>query len=221
MARSIWRTVHGPIARRGASPQNIISPRNLCLPLLPAAFLIKPGSLVRDQVGNILDARSSSTLIISDVKIVVDTGLCGEGKLIREGVAKWGLCPEDIDLVVNTHGHEDHTGNNHLFVSARTLGPGERREGHRIAEGVWIMETPGHTLDSVSVVCQSERTVIVAGDALPTKNNFSKRVPPRLHVDRDLAIRSMERIIETAEIVIPGHDRPFALDGGSHPSSLE
>jgi len=187
----------------------------------PAAFLIKPGSLVRDGEGNILDARSSSTLILSDVKIVVDTGLAGEEKIIREGLAKWGLCPEDIDLVINTHGHEDHVGNNHLFSSARILLASEKKEGRKIAEGVWIMETPGHTLDSISVICQAERTVVAAGDALPTKNNFLKGVPPRLHVDRDLAISSMKRIIDRAKIVIPGHDRPFVLDGGRRPPSLE
>jgi len=42
---------------------------------MPDVFLIKPGSILRDESGRILDARSSVTLTISKKrKIVVDTG---------------------------------------------------------------------------------------------------------------------------------------------------
>jgi len=60
-----------------------------------------------------------------DKNIVVDTGMgtkiddktrrifqiSGEGGLIR-GLAKLGLQPEDIDLVIDTHLHSDHAGGN-------------------------------------------------------------------------------------------------------------
>jgi glyoxylase-like metal-dependent hydrolase (beta-lactamase superfamily II) len=55
------------------------------------------------------------------------------------------------------------------------------------------------------------RRVVIAGDALPTLGNFQKRVPPAVHYDRALAVASMNKIIEMADMVIPGHDRPFSV----------
>ncbi|HII07542.1 MAG TPA: MBL fold metallo-hydrolase [Methanotrichaceae archaeon] len=183
--------------------------------ILPRAFLLKPGHLERDEEGNILDARSSVTLILAQSKkIVVDTGLDDEAELINERLAELGLVPEDVDIVVNTHDHPDHCGNNRLFTRARVLsGKGEARlkEGDSIAPGVWIMETPGHTLKSISVVCESSKRIVMAGDALPLMGNYLKWVPPRLHVDRDLAMKSMARIVEIADLVVPGHDSPFLV----------
>jgi N-acyl homoserine lactone hydrolase len=181
----------------------------------PRAFLLKAGLLERDEEGNILDARSSVTLILAASKmIVVDTGLAGEAEEILGRLAKLELSPEEVDLVINTHNHPDHCGNNDLFWRAQVLsGKGAERikEGDIVAPGVWIMETPGHTLDCISVVCESSRRIVVAGDALPLMGNYLKWVPPRLHVDRDLAMKSMARIVEAADLVVPGHDLPFLV----------
>ena len=183
------------------------------IPAPPRAVLLKPGRLVRDEDGTILDARSSATLILAGSrKIVVDTGCEGEGEVITNRLKELGLAPEDLDIIVNTHDHPDHSGNNRLFSRARILsGKGGLEEGDLIAPGVWIMETPGHTADSISVVCESPRRIVVAGDALPLMGNYLKWVPPRLHVDRGMALRSMARIVEVAEVVVPGHDSPFLV----------
>ncbi len=168
------------------------------------------------------------TLITTgSVKIIVDTGLCGEDRLIMEALARKGLTPGDIDLLVNTHSHPDHIGNNHLFSKAKLLHP---KEGDIIASGVFIIETPGHTLDSISVVAtmtitgangkrnsekiscnQATEVIVIAGDALPIFNNYLKEVPPALHIDRELAVSSMFKILRIADIVIPGHDLPFSV----------
>ncbi len=181
----------------------------------PRAFLLKPGHLERDDEGNILDARSSVTLILAGSrKIVVDTGTEDEADLITERLAELGLSPQEVDLVINTHDHPDHCGNNGLFSRARALsgkGEGRLREGDVVAPGVWIMETPGHTLESISVVCESSRRIVVAGDAIPLMGNYLKWVPPRLHMDRDLAMKSMTKIVEVADLVVPGHDSPFLV----------
>jgi len=181
----------------------------------PRAFLLKAGHLERDEDGNILDARSSVTLLLAaSKKIIVDTGLEGEAGHILGRFAELGLSPEEIDLVINTHDHLDHCGNNGLFRRAQILsgkGMGRLKEGDVVAPGVWIMETPGHTLDSISVVCESSRRIVVAGDALPLMGNYLKWVPPRLHVDMDLAMKSMAKIVEAADLVVPGHDLPFLV----------
>jgi N-acyl homoserine lactone hydrolase len=181
--------------------------------LKPKAFLIKAGTILRDQTGEvILDARSSVTLMVSgEEKILVDSGLRGEETSILSALSKLGLEPEDISMVINTHHHPDHNGNNHLFRNAELLSMENSKMGEDVAPGICIMETPGHTLDSISAVCSSDAVVVACGDALPTFNNFLKLVPPRVNVDRELALASMSRIIDIANIVIPGHDRPFSV----------
>ncbi len=189
----------------------------------PRSILLKPGHLERDVGGDILDARSSVTLILTPSKrIVVDTGLEDEAEQILGRLKELCLSPEEVDLVINTHDHPDHCGNNHLFSRAQILsgkvggkGGGGLKEGEIVASGVWIMETPGHTLDSISVVCESSRRIVVAGDALPLMGNYLKWVPPRLNVDRDQAMKSMARIIEVADLVVPGHDLPFFVRDGT------
>ncbi len=186
---------------------------------MPNVFLLKPGSILRDESGRILDARSSVTLIESGPRrIVVDTGLAGEEEPILRALAELGLRSEEVDTVINTHSHPDHCGNNRLFAGAEVLTPGE---GEAVAPGVAVMETPGHTLDSIAVAANSvfgneEVIIVVAGDALPTLGNFQKNVPPASHVDRDLAISSMRRIIRVADAVIPGHDLSFSVKTGGY-----
>ena len=67
-----------------------------------------------------------------DKKILVDTGEMGPirsqdreraigGRIytFEEGLAKWGLKPEDIDVVIHTHLHNDHCENDYKCVNAR------------------------------------------------------------------------------------------------------
>jgi glyoxylase-like metal-dependent hydrolase (beta-lactamase superfamily II) len=181
---------------------------------MPSVFLLKPGSIQRDGQGRILDARSSVTLIMSGRhRIIVDSGVSGEENKILKALADLGMGTEEIDLIVNTHSHPDHCGNNYLFSRARLLAP---KEEDIIAPGVSIMATPGHSLDSISVAVEANvgavnMKIIMAGDALPTFANFQKNVPPALHVDRALAEASMQRVVALADIVVPGHDFPFSI----------
>jgi glyoxylase-like metal-dependent hydrolase (beta-lactamase superfamily II) len=155
------------------------------------------------------------TLIISGQHtIIVDSGLRGEEELILGELAKLCIEPEEVKSIVNTHSHPDHCGNNYLFSRAKIL---IAKEGDVIAPGVWVMATPGHSMDSISVVVEKYdatsqiKTVVISGDALPTFGNFLKKVPPALHVDRNLAIASMQRIMTLSDIVVPGHDFPFSI----------
>ncbi len=174
-------------------------------------WVVKPGSLQRDDSSEILDARSTVTLIESgQIHILVDSGLAGEEEKILSGLDGIGIVPEDIEILVNTHQHFDHTGNNHLFTSARWL-YGTELDGLGIAPGVRIAATPGHTMDSISVVCHSSLRAVIAGDALPTMDNFLKDLPPRIHVDRWLAMDSLHRIANMADLVVPGHDHSFSI----------
>ncbi|MUM76576.1 MBL fold metallo-hydrolase [Pseudodesulfovibrio sp. F-1] len=67
-----------------------------------------------------------------DKKILVDTGemqpivseerekaIGGRIYTFEEGLAKYGLAPEDIDIVIHTHLHNDHCENDYKCVNAR------------------------------------------------------------------------------------------------------
>jgi glyoxylase-like metal-dependent hydrolase (beta-lactamase superfamily II) len=188
--------------------------------MLPRVFLLKAGSIERDLAGIILDARSSVTLIKTERGwIIVDTGQVGDEEEILKALADLGLEGSDIDIIVNTHSHPDHCANNRLFSRAMKMYP---NDGEEIAPGVRVLATPGHSPDSISVLFDAAiqqgdgttpetRRVVIAGDALPTLGNFQKRVPPAVHYDRALAVASMNKIIEMADMVIPGHERPFSV----------
>ena len=184
---------------------------------MPAVFLVKPGSIKRDESGRILDARSSVTIIAiasGQQRIIVDTGAEDEEETIRSEMARIGIDPEDISILINTHSHPDHCGNNYLFSRARVL---KAKDGAAIAPGVRIVATPGHSMDSISVAIEvdfldtQKLRIVISGDALPTFGNFLKDVPPALHVDRDLAVASMRKIVSLSDIIIPGHDYPFSV----------
>ena len=66
-------------------------------PEMPTLFLLKSGSIERDEHGQILDARSSVTMIINGRhKIIVDSGLMGEEEPLCKALAELGVKPEEI-----------------------------------------------------------------------------------------------------------------------------
>lgn len=154
--------------------------------------------------------------------MIVDTGARSSRTDLGAALAEAGISPEDVGTVVNTHLHMDHCGCNDVFVNARFMAhrleepsveTARVEEGSKLAEGVTVLETPGHTLGSISLLVKSDVDYVICGDALPTRSNYESLAPPAVHVDRRLAVSSMERIIEAADIVVPGHDAPFKIMG--------
>ena len=130
--------------------------------------------------------------------------------------------PEKVELL-RIEGHTDSQGsdvaNLDLFPAARKLARVEERPGKGIegvaedielAPGVSLMHTPGHTEGSMSVVaCADDVTYVIAGDAVPTRDNYERSLPPGINIGPELALASMERISRAGDIIIPGHGEPF------------
>jgi glyoxylase-like metal-dependent hydrolase (beta-lactamase superfamily II) len=152
-------------------------------------------------------------------KILVDTGIGtlptkyakfhqvirSREEELRYSLKKTGLEPSDITLVVNTHLHFDHCGNNVLFDKAKFLEQTEEvryaffpdrfmrvsylreffdieaeflplRGRYTVEDGVEIVPTPGHTIGHQSVVVKwKDRNIVYAGDAAPLRENIEKR----------------------------------------------
>ena len=116
-----------------------------------------------------------------------------------------GLKPSDVTMIVNTHLHFDHCGNNKLFTNSKFLiQTDEIRyayfpdrfmrvsylrdffdvEGdylpvqgkYQIEDGVEVIPTPGHTIGHQSLVVRwKNRNVVYTGDAAPLPENIEKR----------------------------------------------
>ena len=199
-------------------------------------------SLVSDQ--GPFGFSTISLLNVGGQHVLVDTGPASRRTMLVKTLRGRGLSPEEIDLVVLTHMHWDHCSNADLFPNARVLvHPKEidyannpRRgdhniayyyadmlsrlrvepvsDGDRIADGVSVMDTPGHTKGHVSVsVSMDGRDVLVSGDAMPDGGTVRRGLPYNVFWDVDDAAESVEKMVASADVFYPGHDRPFTLSG--------
>lgn len=180
------------------------------------------GDFDRDADGNVFGAYSTSVLIrTGDRKIVVDVGTKGTWPAIKTSFRQIGVFPEDVDTVVLTHSHHDHVENLDRFAGAKVLmHSGEERTIERaeivdadteLTRGVRLVHTPGHTPGSMSVFVDADRRYAITGDAVPKRGNYDRMAPPAICSDPVAALKSIKDIIEYADVIVPGHDAPFAI----------
>lgn len=90
-------------------------------------------------------------------------------------------------------------------------------DGEELEPGVRVMAVPGHSPGSMAVLVETPDGVAgIVGDALPMRAAAMAPVPSArlIFFDEEAGELSARRIIETCRVVYPGHDRPFAVDGG-------
>lgn len=135
-----------------------------------------------------------------------------------------GLKPSDVTMVVNTHLHFDHCGNNHLFENSKFLIQTDEiryayfpdrfmrisylrdffdvegdylpvRGGYEIEDGVSIIPTPGHTIGHQSLVVRWKgKNVVYTGDAAPLPENIDKRNITGMIFDSALGVQSIDTL---------------------------
>jgi glyoxylase-like metal-dependent hydrolase (beta-lactamase superfamily II) len=150
------------------------------------------------------------------------------------------IAPDDVDIVFITHWHRDHFGNLNLFKKAQFMASKllVKRHGlknfigvddqQNITDGVKVLFTPGHTVDHASIVVETELgpirvRVAIAGDAIISHSYFREeriwRNNPDFFDDVD-ARKSVLRVIDNADVIIPGHGVPFLINGSSLESRM-
>jgi glyoxylase-like metal-dependent hydrolase (beta-lactamase superfamily II) len=170
----------------------------------------------------ILEAHSSVTMVTWPEHImIVDTSDADYRPRVIDALSANEVDPDQVDIVVNTHLHPDHCANNDLFAYAIQMvhemeGPNRRfvpvTKDHELYPGIALVHTPGHTPGTMSVFVEAERRYAIVGDAIPTFENVRRWVPPGIADDGEAALRSMRKIVSFADVVVPGHDAPFAVD---------
>ena len=181
--------------------------------------------------------------------ILVDTGL--EQFMVPDEVAKTygfdvlefegalatvGLKPEDVEVIIHTHLHNDHCENDYKCPNAkvyvqkaemdffRNPHPIDHRyypdvldgvsvievEGDvNILEGIDVILSPGHTVGGQSVAINtSQGKAIITGFCCNDKNFADKgpAITPGVHINAADAYDSAQKIKEMADILIPLHD---------------
>ncbi|MFX1368066.1 MAG: hypothetical protein ACFFAY_05660 [Promethearchaeota archaeon] len=87
------------------------------------------------------------------------------------------------------------------------------KEGDEWHPGLSIIDTSGHSSHDHSVLIRfNKKTIVAAGDSIVSKMYYHKRefFPNERMKDHLEALNaSSDRIVEVADIIIPGHDGPF------------
>lgn len=160
---------------------------------------------------------------------------------ITARIAEHGVSPENIRMVINTHMHWDHTGGNKKFANAvfveqrseyrfafepdSSIGASYMQNHYskdanyqlvegdcEVAEGIRVIQTPGHTPghQSVVVTLSNGKGLIIAGDAVYHKDNLKHMIPPGNCYSQEHALLSLNKLKSISELtgypVIPSHD---------------
>ena len=150
--------------------------------------------------------------------IVIDPGLASSQAAILDPLAALGVDPSQVTDVVLSHHHPDHALNVALFPAARVhdhwaiydfAGRWDdvEAEGRVLAPSVRLLRTPGHSAEDISTeVGTPEATVVFTHlwwtDAGPIEDPYAPD-PVVLHASR-------ARVLELADLIVPGHGPPFA-----------
>ncbi|MFH1801554.1 MAG: MBL fold metallo-hydrolase [archaeon] len=104
--------------------------------------------------------------------IVIDTGARWNKKELLEKLKELKMSPPQVDVVILTHNHFDHTGNVNIFKNAKIYGGKEDFKSEKIFDaddlkinGIEIIKTPGHSKGSVCIYLEKEK-ILFSGDTI-------------------------------------------------------
>ncbi|MHC4424010.1 MAG: MBL fold metallo-hydrolase, partial [Planctomycetota bacterium] len=81
----------------------------------------------------------------------------------------------------------------------------------RVDEHITILETPGHTPGCISCLAkEGDVRIVLAGDAIKNAYDYVAGVA-EMSFDKEASRKTIEKIQGVADIIIPGHDRPFCF----------
>ncbi len=177
------------------------------------------------------ECASSTTVLIRDgnFNIIVDPGM--NRKLLLNAFEKEGLSLGDINYVILTHYHLDHSLLVGIFENAKVLddseiyswdGKIETHNGKVPGTDIEIIKTPGHDMFHCSVLVETKefgRVAIVADvfwwrDSQQQKTDresLIKHKDPYIKNREDL-INSRKKVLKVADYIIPGHGKMFKVE---------
>lgn len=199
--------------------------------------------LVQGEGHNLLvDTGLDENELFTPDQFIEETGM--EPVSLVEGLTRHNLTVRDIDIVINTHLHDDHCGNNRLCTAAkfythqreidfcRAPHPIDHRydtyfieeiefitveDGAEIVPGVRVLYTPGHSPGGLSVLIETVEGPVVITGFCCNRENFPAHGPavcPGVHLDAVAAWESIQRVKALGVMILPLHDLGLKKIGG-------
>lgn len=172
---------------------------------------------VREGTGGAPVQGTISLVRSGDVVIVVDPGLLRDRGDLVAGLAQHQLEVGDVSHDFLTHHHVDHTRNIGMFARAvvvdvdsvydGSLWLGHAGDGHALSDSIRVIETPGHAAECAALVVDTDDGTVVLTHAWWFADMTPVQDP--LAWDQAALERSRARILEIADIVVPGHGPAF------------
>jgi glyoxylase-like metal-dependent hydrolase (beta-lactamase superfamily II) len=163
-------------------------------------------------------ASSVSLVVDGNAVIVVDPGMVAVRSLIVAPLSARGFELGDVTHVVLTHHHPDHAINVALFPNAEVVDHWARYrgdqwldhdgEGERISPDTRLILTPGHTRQDLTLLARTAEGVVAFTHCWWRTDRSPAEDP--LAEEPDALETSRARILEEADLVVPGHGGPFA-----------
>ena len=160
-------------------------------------------------------AGTVSLLRDEGVVVIVDPGMVPSRANILDPLAALGVAPEDVTDIVISHHHPDHTVNIALFpeINVHDHWATYRRdqwtprpaEGRRLSPGIRLLETPGHTPQDITTLVETDDGVA----ALTHLWVYEGSPGSGLDVDPGLVDEHRARVLEVADLIVPGHGPRF------------
>jgi glyoxylase-like metal-dependent hydrolase (beta-lactamase superfamily II) len=194
--------------------------------------VITIGNLSRNRYWGESDEKAIHSVICTcsvisgkDFHIIIDPSIADEMAMKEELKRRTGLVPDNIDLAFITHQHGDHVAGLKHFPKARWIAGGETASilnktgtftkkiepaGGNLFDAIDVISTPGHTTDHHSLRFDYKGfSIVIAGDAIATKDFYDERRPYYNALDVAESKRTMEKINSLSDIIVPGHDNFF------------
>jgi len=151
-----------------------------------------------------------------NLRVVIDPGMVPEPAAILAPLGELVDSPDEITDVIFSHHHPDHTLNAALFPKARfhdfwaiyqgDLWNGRPAEGFALSPSIRLIETPGHTPQDITTLVSTS-----GGTVAFTHLWWSATGPAEdpLASDPSALHRNRARVLEIAQLIVPGHGAAF------------
>ena len=97
-------------------------------------------------------------------------------------------------------------------IMLETMQIREVSEGDVIIPGVGVVDMPGHSPGSIGITVEiAEGLSVITGDAIHFASVVKTKINPLVFWNAEQATRSIERVVDLADILYPGHDQPFRV----------
>ncbi len=162
------------------------------------------------KVSETEDRASSTVTLVRDkeVNLIVDPGT-GDKEYLEKSLQENSLTFDDIHYIVLTHKHLDHCRNMSLFPKAKIVDNWGIVDGDReiadkkISGDVELIDTPGHSEDSQSLLVKTEEGLVgVVGD-LFINSDLEFKDP--FATDFKKLEQSRKLVLEKVDFIITGH----------------